>query len=105
MNRPPPRSSRQRYRAFVEDYHQGRLDASTEAAKGIKFLTGDDDRAPGRDGKRPKFSAKRRAYTKDYLRWLKPHRGVIGLVFVLALVAAIIDMVEPLFLRAIIDRV
>ena len=105
MNKAPPRSSRQRYRAFVEDYKRGQLDASTEAAKGIKFLTGDGDQGKGSNGKRPRFSPKRRAYTKDYLRWLRPHRGVIGLVFVLALVAAIIDMVEPLFLRAIIDRV
>ena len=107
MNRPPPRSSRQRYGTFVEDYREGRLDASTEAAKGIKFLrpaAGDAAPKPG-DGKKPKFSPKRRAYMREYLRWLKPHRWMIALVFTLALVVGIIDMIQPLFMRFIIDKV
>ena len=105
MNKAPPRSSRQRYQAFVEDYKRGNLDASTEAAKGIKLLSGDASGGAGADGKRPKFSAKRRAYMRDYLRWLKPHRWIIGVVFVLALVAGVLDMIEPLFMRHIIDKV
>src|SRR5579862_3792773 len=105
MNKAPPRSSRQRYLGFVEDYKQGRLDASTEAAKGIRFLRGRDPGPGAGDGKGPKLSPKRRAYMRDYLRWLKPHRWVIATVFVLALVAGVLDMIEPLFMRFIIDHV
>jgi len=47
----------------------------------------------------------RSKYLRDYLQWLKPHRGAIASVFLLALVVASLDMIEPLFMRYIIDRV
>src|SRR6185295_16038040 len=49
--------------------------------------------------------AKRRKYMREYLRWLKPHRYAVGALFVLALLAAGLEMIEPLFMRFIIDRV
>ena len=49
--------------------------------------------------------AKRREYVREYLRWLKPHRGQVIAVFGLALVVAGLQMIEPLFMRFIIDRV
>src|SRR5206468_9518882 len=52
---------------------------------------------------RPK--GKRRQYLRDYLHWLGPLRGALALVFVLALVRAGFEMVEPLFMRYIVDRV
>src|SRR5205814_10559145 len=45
----------------------------------------------------------RRAYVRDYLRWLRPHWYELGVVFVLALAVAGLQMVEPLFMR-FIDR-
>src|SRR5688500_14978077 len=39
MSKNPPRSSRQRYRSFVDDYRHGRLDDSTDAKDGRKPLT------------------------------------------------------------------
>lgn len=39
------------------------------------------------------------------MRWLWPHRFAVGAVFVLALLAAGIQMIEPLFMRYIIDRI
>src|SRR6185295_3885207 len=42
---------------------------------------------------------------RAYLRWLWPHRYTVGALFVLALLAAGLEMVEPLFMRFIIDRV
>jgi ATP-binding cassette subfamily B protein/subfamily B ATP-binding cassette protein MsbA len=48
---------------------------------------------------------KRRAYVREYLRWLRPHRFAVATVFVLALVTAGLQMIEPLFIRFIIDRV
>jgi ATP-binding cassette subfamily B protein/subfamily B ATP-binding cassette protein MsbA len=81
------RSSQQRYRHFVAEYHGGRVD---------------DDKAPSRDGKK---SVKRRDYLREYVRWLLPHRSAAGLVFLLALAGAGLAMVEPLFMRHIVDRV
>jgi ATP-binding cassette subfamily B protein/subfamily B ATP-binding cassette protein MsbA len=79
------RSSQQRYRLFVDDYRNGRV----------------DEEKP----KEPKLPNKRREYLREYVRWLKPHRFGIGVVFALALAAAGLSMIEPLFMRYIIDRV
>src|SRR5262245_37417431 len=90
MNR--PRSSQKRYRLFVEDYRHSRL----------------DDDAPPKDApkeKVKKLPPKRRQYLREYLHWLKPHGVAVGIVFVLALANAGMSMVEPLFMRHIIDRV
>ena len=99
----PAPTSRQRYDSFVEAYRAKRLDEldadpneKTEAAA---------------SGEQPKGlvaslrTGKRREYVRDYLRWLKPHRAAITFVFLLALLRAGIEMVEPLFMRFIIDRV
>jgi ATP-binding cassette subfamily B protein len=48
---------------------------------------------------------KRREYLREYLRWLWPHRYAVGAVFLFALLTAGLQMIEPLFMRFIIDRV
>src|SRR5213082_2061309 len=83
----PPRSSRQRYRAFVQDYTQRRL----------------DDEAAG--ASQPLDRGKRRAYLRDYLRWLRPYRYAAGALLALALLTTGLQMIEPLFMRFIVDRV
>jgi len=88
-----PRSSRQRYRKFVEDYRLRRLDE-----------TGKEKKPEGADPA-PDAHRKRREYLREYIRWLRPHRTAVAVLFVLALVAAGLQMVEPLFLRFIVDRV
>jgi ATP-binding cassette subfamily B protein/subfamily B ATP-binding cassette protein MsbA len=89
-----PRSSRQLYRGFVQDYKQRRLDEAT---------------GPGGDSPAPESQAKprsrRREYLREYLTWLWPYRYAVGVVFVLALLGAATEMIEPLFMRFIIDRV
>jgi ATP-binding cassette subfamily B protein len=92
-----PRSSRQRYRGFVEDYKHRRLD------DGLGPTSSGNGRTP--DAGAAERRGKRRAYVREYLRWLKPHRyAVLGLA-ALALVTAGLQMIEPLFMRFIIDRV
>ncbi len=102
------RSSRHRYRGFVEDYKQRRLDEKADAAKHGKPLDAspsdtataasgaaasqngephdgadtNGDAPPESNGKR---SGKRREYLREYLRWLWPHRYAVGAVFVFAL--------------------
>jgi ATP-binding cassette, subfamily B, bacterial len=90
-------SSRQRYRRFVDDYKHGRLDNVDE-----------DNSKPN---EKPKETAgaerksKRREYLRQYFRSLRPHRYAVAAMILLALMTAGLQMLEPLFLRFIVDRV
>ncbi len=76
---------------FVDDYRHHRLDDS--AKESFKGKRSDESRS------------KRRHYLQEYLRWLWPHRYAVGALFLLALVGAALQMIEPLFMRFIVDRV
>ena len=90
------RSSRHRYREFRKDYQAQRLDAALDAV----------DRPPESEPAPETPSRdKRWYYVREYLRWLKPHRSAVAAFAALALVAAALELVEPLFMRFIIDRV
>src|SRR5581483_9072252 len=91
MNR--PRSSRLRYLAFVQDYRDGRVDSDGADKK-------PEAPAPEKDAK-----SSRRKYAREYIYWLWPHRWAVGALFALALIGAGLQMVEPLFMRHIVDRV
>ncbi len=85
------RNSRQHYRGFVADYRAGRLD---------------DAAVPGADAAAAQARrGKRQEYLREYVRWLRPHRSAAAAFIVLALIAAGLSMIEPLFMRFIIDRV
>src|SRR5688572_5402435 len=106
MKQDQPRSSRQRYRVFVQDYKHGRLDDAAGADEKRRA----DDAAHGGDSPatgagRRFIGGARRQYLRNYLRWLWPHRYAVGVVFLLALLAAGLEMIEPLFMRFIVDRV
>jgi ATP-binding cassette subfamily B protein len=88
-----PRSSRHHYRNFVQQYRLRRLDDGPEGQN-----------APA-EGSQRVLSGNRREYLRDYLQWLWPHRYAIGGFFLLALLTAGLEMIEPLFMRFIIDRV
>jgi len=107
MSASPPRSSRQSYRRFVEDYLARRLDDPAEsgklAAPPDKKEKEDEDKRSGWRRLRPR--GKRREYLREYVGWLRPVRAALVVVFVLALVRAGLEMVEPLFMRFIVDRV
>ncbi len=100
------RSSRQRYRRFVEDYKKQRLDEAADGGEEQKRLeaaaTGAKvpAPAPGRG-----LHGKRREYLGEYLRWLRPHRFGVVAVFLFALIGAGLQMIEPLFMRFIVDNV
>ncbi len=92
-------TSRERYRTFVDDYKHGRLEDPDLKKSDNK------DEKPGEKPAGGLVGGKRREYLRDYLRWLWPHRFQLGMVFLLALVVAGAEMIEPLFMRFIIDRV
>ncbi|HEY5910628.1 MAG TPA: ABC transporter ATP-binding protein [Verrucomicrobiae bacterium] len=102
-----PRSSRRRYEAFVDDYRHRRLDDSAEGGE-----------EPGRDGgpadagedrepadRRRERRGKRREYLREYLRWLRPHRYAVAVLLLVALAGAGLQMIEPLFMRFMVDGV
>ena len=88
------RSSRQHYRAFRERYKKRHLEDAAELGAGTLPAVRSQ---PG--------TGRRREYMRDYLRWLWPHRYAVGALFALALVTAGLQMIEPLFMRFIVDRV
>jgi ATP-binding cassette subfamily B protein/subfamily B ATP-binding cassette protein MsbA len=94
-----PRSSRHRYRAFVRDYKSGTLEDPDNPQLSKKPEDGEKPEP------QPKLSGKRREHLRDYLRWLWPHRAAVAVLFFLALVTAALEMVDPLFMRFIIDHV
>jgi ATP-binding cassette subfamily B protein len=99
------RTSRQRYLEFVRDYRQKRLDDIADA-DGLKLPEGaKEPEVKPVSKKDPARKAKRRQYVREYLRWLKPHRHIFVGVFILALIVAGLQMIEPLFMRYIVDKV
>src|SRR5262245_6254270 len=95
-----PRSSRQRYGRFVQDYKAGRIDEVLEAADNKPAAE-----APKPDAAKQERKGKRRAYFREYIRWLWPYRYGVAFLFFLALIRAGMEMIEPLFMRRIIDGV
>jgi len=89
------RSSRRRYSAFVRNYKRHQLD--------------EEDEAPGGKSARKKDAsdkkARRKQYLREYGRWLWPHRFEIGGLFALALAVAGLELIEPLFMRYIVDHI
>lgn len=92
---PRARSSRARFLQFLADYRSGRIDDTLEDSRSSADAKPDAVAKP----------TKRREYLREYVRWLRPHAWGVGLLFLLALAIAGLQMVEPLFMRYIVDRV
>ncbi len=104
LSKDHPRSSRQRYRRFLQDYHHRRLDDPAETGGDHQPLdspAGTGEEALARQPRR----VRRRRYLREYLRWLWPHRYTVGAVFLFALMTAGLEMIQPLFMRYMIDSV
>ncbi|MCH8804626.1 MAG: ABC transporter ATP-binding protein [Planctomycetes bacterium] len=86
---PPPKSSKQRYRAFRHPKRR------------------DDARHHGRTSnvREPAPRAARRNYLRAYIHWLRPYTWSIVAVFALALTAAAMSLVLPWATMYIIDEV
>src|SRR5437870_11263915 len=98
-------SSRKRYRAFVQDYKHRRLDESAETGEERKQLKDSATQDQNPTAEEPKRRGKRREYLREYLRWLWPHRFAVAVLMAFAVVAAGLEMVSPLFMRFMVDRV
>jgi ATP-binding cassette subfamily B protein len=96
-----PRSSRKRFNIFVKDYRAKRLDEATEADKNKKT----EEPTLSKEDAKKERQGKRRQYLREYFRWLWPHRFAVGGVFLFAVLVAGLEMIEPLFMKLIIDNV
>ena len=87
------RTSRARYEHFRSFYNQGRLDelAQDEVEEGAAST--------------PQGGKPSRRYLRDYARWLWPHRFAATGIIVLAIIIAGFEMVQPLFMRYIVDNI
>lgn len=85
-------SSHQRYDAFRQAYKDRRLEELS--------VSGD---AP--DKTQPVEKADRRRYLGSYASWFRPHLLGIVILLLLSAIGAGLDMLPPLFLRYVVDRV
>ncbi len=85
----PAPTSRRRYDDFRDAYRRGRLDvpAATDAKP------------------EPPARSERRRHLARYVGWLRPHVPALAVLLALAAVQAALDMLPPLFLRYVVDRV
>src|SRR5690349_3041291 len=91
-----PRSSRQRYRIFVDDYKHKRLDDKTDALNNQHRLIAPESSGPGAVAEKGKglLRGRRKEYLREYMKWLWPHRGAVIAFIFLALVRAGLEMIE-----------
>ncbi len=108
MKHEAPRSSRRQYKEFVQKYRQRTLDdETTEATEDKPEAHGAEgaEASGGREASTPEKTRRRRAYMREYLRWLWPHRYSVAIVFLLSLASAGLQILEPQFMRFIINDV
>jgi ATP-binding cassette subfamily B protein/subfamily B ATP-binding cassette protein MsbA len=86
------RTSRQRYQLFRQAYKEHRTDELSAAGESPDKL-------------QPVDKAERRSHLANYRSWLWPHLPAVAVLLALAVVGAGLDMVHPLFLRFVVDRV
>ncbi len=85
-------TSHQRYNSFRQAYKEGR----------IEELSVNND-AP--DKTQPVEKAQRRRYLASYASWFRPYIGGILFLLFLSALGAGLDMLPPLFMRYVVDRV
>ena len=102
----PNNTSRRRYEEFVDDYKHKRLDDKLDKDKPKLIAPVEEEEKPKSFRDRlPWKRGHRREYLREYMKWLRPHRYAVIVVATLALITAGIEMIQPLFMRYIIDHV
>jgi ATP-binding cassette subfamily B protein/subfamily B ATP-binding cassette protein MsbA len=85
------RTSRQRYESFRQAYKERRIDEQLMDGAANKL--------------RPVAKQDRRRYLANYVVWLRPFAGAAVVLLVLATLEAGMDMLPPLFLKHVVDRI
>ncbi len=100
-------SSRTRFLDFMARFRAHQLDEAeeTDETSHPPSFSGNAAGAGPTIAPKRERRARRREHLRAYLRWLWPHRYAVGAFSLFALVGAGLQMIEPLFMRFIIDRV
>lgn len=98
------RSSRQRYLSFVADHRHEALNNALGGGT-LKDVDSKARQGPADSEPSQKSSGKQSEHFHKYMRWLWPYRYQAATFFVLALLSSGLQMVEPLFMRHIVDHV
>ena len=89
-----PRTSKGRYGEFLVKFRSGEFHGNTDEA--------DDNRKPQPDLDRKR---KRRGYLRLYVNQLWPHWKMVAALVFLAISVSVLEIIQPLFARHIIDQV
>ncbi len=100
-------TSKRRFAEFLERFRSGYYSTETpDGEPGTGASENDSSGSSESDGKlSPERKQKRRGYLRQYIRELWPHWRMVLMLLVLALIVAGLDLIQPLFLRHIIDNV
>src|SRR5258708_11165291 len=98
QRKPPRGSSRQGHRDFVREYREDRLDAADGEKADPNGKAAHADADDGTRARRRLLRGKRKEYAREYLRWLPPHRFAGAAFFLIALLGAALQMIQPLFM-------
>jgi ATP-binding cassette, subfamily B, bacterial len=96
-------SSRQRYRSFVQEYKEAHSDdkvGSFRHEPQPENSVGSMSAGVARAGRSPV-----RKYIREYLRVLRPYRVALCSLLAIASMSTVLQMLDPLFVRFIVDRV
>lgn len=108
MNRPT--TSKNRFAEFLQKFRRGefkqiRLDDETSGDDEKRESAGDESKKNGKKRLTPEQRKKRRGYLRLYINRLKVHWVLVALLISFAMGVALLDMIQPLFMRYIIDDI
>ena len=96
-------TSKQRFHDFLERFKSGYYSQGPDSQDDSNSEDGPENKSNKK--LQPEQKAKRRGYLRLYIRQLWPHRKMVALLLGLALVVSVLELIQPLFLRHIIDNV
>jgi len=88
------KTSRGRYGEFLKKFKNGEFHSEKKKAEDKEKKQPD-----------PESKKKRRGYLRLYVNQLWPHRGMVVLLALLAIGVSVLEIIQPLFARHIIDKV
>ena len=106
-----PHTSKERFTEFLEKFRSGHYSSHEPSPDNESDGDGENNSGDGdnRRGKKKKLTAEekqaRRGYLRKYVNQLWPHWKMVAMLLAFALVIACLELIQPLFLRHIIDNV
>ena len=97
---PKPKTSKGRFGEFIERLKNGQL-----SKDGKQTDNGSDDSSKDKKKLDPKAKKKRRGYLRLYINQLWPHWKMVVLLGLLAVAVSVLELIQPLFARYIIDKI